>query len=417
MPAAVPYSEITILGAGPGGVTAAIALARKGIASTILEKSTFPRDKICGDALSGKVVEVMRKVDPELIEKIDKDEEHLGSWGVSFVAPNTKALRVPFKKEFSKDDQAPGFIAKRIHFDNFLVDEARKYDEIEIREGQEARSFERTDTGWIIKDKSGKPVQKTRLIIAADGAHSAFAKSVGNIKVEPRHYCAGIRAYYKGVKGLDPDNFIELHFLKDFLPGYFWIFPLPNGMANVGVGMRSDKVSKKKINLKTEMLRIISDYPELKGRFEGAELVSGIKGFGLPLGSKKRPISGENFILIGDAASLIDPFTGEGIGNAMYTGLFAAEQTERCIQNKDFSAAFMKQYDRAAYDRLWSELKLSKRMQEMVKYPWLFNLVVNKARKNKALSEMISCMFEDLDLRERLKNPMFYFQLIFSNGN
>ena len=97
--------------------------------------------------------------------------------------------------------------------------------------------------------------------------------------------------------------------------------------------------------------------------------------------------------------------------------LFAAEQTERCLQNNDFSAAFMKQYDQATYDRLWSELKLSKRMQELVKYPWLFNLVVNKARKNKALSEMISVMFEDLDLRERLKNPMFYFQLIFSNGN
>ena len=74
----VPYHEITILGAGPGGATTAIALARKGIDSVLLEKATFPRDKICGDALSGKVVEVLRKIDPSLVEKIDADPLQLG---------------------------------------------------------------------------------------------------------------------------------------------------------------------------------------------------------------------------------------------------------------------------------------------------------------------------------------------------
>ena len=74
----------------------------------------------------------------------------------------------------------------------------------------------------------------------------------------------------------------------------------------------------------------------------------------------------------------------------------------------------MAQYDREVYGRLWDELKLSKRMQELVKFPWLFNLVVNKAQKNKVLSEMISCMFEDLDMRDRLKSPGFYLKLIFN---
>ncbi|HHG83299.1 MAG TPA: geranylgeranyl reductase, partial [Bacteroidetes bacterium] len=219
----------------------------------------------------------------------------------------------------------------------------------------------------------------------------------------------------KGVKGLDKDNFIELHFLKDFLPGYFWIFPLPNGMANVGVGMRSDKVAKRKVNLKLQMAEIIEKYPELRDRFADAEMVGGIKGYGLPLGSKKRKISGDGYLLIGDAASLIDPFTGEGIGNALYSGYFAALQAERDLVNKDFSAAGHLQYDKEVYTRLWSELKLSHRMQRMVNYPWLFNLVVNKAQRNKVLRETISCMFEDLDMRERLRNPMFYFKLLFAN--
>ena len=119
-------------------------------------------------------------------------------------------------------------------------------------------------------------------------------------------------------------------------------------------------------------------------------------------------------MLIGDAGSLIDPFTGEGIGNAMYSGWFAAEQAIASLKTGDLSAAGLASYDVAVYDRLWSELKLSKRMQELVRFPWLFNLVVNKANRNAALSEMISCMFEDLDIRERLKNPGFYLKLLFS---
>jgi menaquinone-9 beta-reductase len=101
----------------------------------------------------------------------------------------------------------------------------------------------------------------TRLLIAANGAHSSFARQTAGIKQEPEHYCAGLRAYYKNVAGLDKDNFIELHFLKDFLPGYFWIFPLPGGYANVGVGMLSETVSQKKVNLKKEMLRMIENHP------------------------------------------------------------------------------------------------------------------------------------------------------------
>lgn len=408
--------RIVILGAGPAGTSTALFLAQKGIPSLILEKAVFPRDKICGDALSGKVVEVFKKLDPTMVDRIAGDPTAIGSWGVTFVAPNTRALRVPFKKEIDKNLTAPGFIARRLDFDQFMIDECRTKPEIEIREGVAAEQFEKTPEGWRIKDKAGAILAETPLLIAADGAQSRFARQFGGMNMEPKHHCAGLRAYYKGVKGLDGDNFIELHFLKDFLPGYFWIFPLANGMANVGVGMRSDVVSKKKINLKTRMAEIIEAYPELKDRFEGAELVGDIRGFGLPLGSKKRPISGDNFLLTGDAASLIDPFTGEGIGNAVYCGYFAARQAERSLEGKDYSAKTLKAYDQEVYTRMWSELKLSHRMQQLVKYPWLFNLVVNKAHKNKVLRETISCMFEDLDMRERLKNPIFYFRLLFNYG-
>ncbi|MCB9230815.1 MAG: geranylgeranyl reductase family protein [Bacteroidia bacterium] len=406
--------EITILGAGPGGLLAAMFLAKAGIPSLVLEKETFPRDKICGDALSGKVVEILKKLDPALVDRMAQNPQIIGSYGVTFVAPNQKALRVPFKQDYSTLSPAPGFISKRLDYDHWLAEEARKNPLIDLQEGGAAVDFSRENGVWICRDKAGEEIVRSSLIIAADGAHSRFAKQVGGMKMDPKHYCAGLRAYYTGVKDLDPDNFIELHFLKNFLPGYFWIFPLANGRANVGVGMRSDKMQGKKINLKKEMLRLIDSDPALKDRFADAKLESTIDGYGLPLGSEKRSLSGAGWMLVGDAASLIDPFTGEGIGNAMYSGYFAALQAQRCLESQDFSAKAMSQYDEEVYLRLWDELKLSKRMQELVKYPWLFNLVVNKATKSKTLSEMISCMFEDLDLRDRLKSPSFYLKLLFN---
>jgi flavin-dependent dehydrogenase len=181
--------------------------------------------------------------------------------------------------------------------------------------------------------------------------------------------------------------------------------------------MRSDKVSKKKINLKKEMLHIIEKYPQLKSRFEGAELIGDIKGYGLPLGSKQRQLSGDSYMLIGDAGALIDPFTGEGIGNAMTSGMLAAEAVQECITQNDFSAKATAKYHSMVYSKLGSELKISYKMQQLINVPWLFNLVVNRATKNKTLSETISCMFEDLNMRDKLRQKSFYFRLLFDSTN
>ncbi len=405
--------EILILGAGPGGCMTALFLAQLQIPCTIIEKSQFPRDKICGDALSGKVVEVLKKYDPEIVQQFAEKDFQIGSWGVNFVAPNLKSLRVPFKSQKNNSQKTvPGFLSKRIDFDYFLFREIQNNSLINIIENTSYEKVQRTNNGWEIHLNNGKTLNP-QLIIAADGAYSRFAKEFGNIKMEPEHYCAGIRTYYEGVKDLDSENFIELIFLKEFLPGYLWIFPLPNGQANVGVGMRSDVIKKKKIDLKKAMNQCIHEHPFLKERFKEAKIIDGMKGFGLPLGSKKRKISGNHFLLIGDAASLIDPFTGEGIGNALMSGMFAAHTAQLAIQNQNFSAQFLNQYDDKVYKRLWSELRLSRVLQSLLKYPFLFNLVVNKANSNSTLKHAISCMFEDLELRNQLKNPMFYFKLIF----
>lgn len=407
--------EILISGAGPGGTIAAITLAKAGIPVLLVDRETFPRDKICGDALSGKVVEVLRKLDPAILDRLQASPIQVGSWGVDFYAPNRQLLHVPFKTNYAKTDRAPGFLTTRLNFDHFLVEEVRKYPLITLLERHELKTFERAGNQWRVGFKNQNETHSVKLIIAADGAQSAFARKVGNIQVEKNHYCGGVRAYYEGVTGMDPDNFIELHFIDDVLPGYFWIFPLPDGKANVGLGMRSDKISKKKIDLKKLMERIVSSDPVISKRFSQARRLDDIKGFGLPLGSKKRPVSGDGFMLVGDAASLIDPFTGEGIGNAMMSGWMAGKRAAEALQTGKTDAASLRKYDEDVYGRLWSELRLSKVMQEMVNFPWLFNLVVNKANRNEELRTTISCMFEDLDMRKKLRSPRFYFNLMFAD--
>lgn len=409
----IEKQNIVIIGAGPAGATASLFLSKAKIKHIIIDKAIFPRDKICGDALSGKVLPVLKKLNPELIPQLlvhNKNCTH--SNGILFVAPNGKSLEVPFKPVTSTLTHSPGFVSKRIDFDKSLID---LFDSnyCDFRQGVEIKKAERIHNKIRLEAKSGE-VYETNLVLACDGAHSIANKILGNEhKMQPEHYCGGIRAYYKNAEGMHAQNFIELHFLKELLPGYFWIFPLPNGMANVGAGMLTNSISKRKVNLKEAMLSAIQNNPTIRHRFKNATLEGKIDGWGLPLGSNKRKISADNILLCGDAASMIDPFSGEGISNAMYCGMRAAEKATEALSSDNYSGDFLKSYDELVYNRLWTELKLSHTLQKLCNYPSLFNFVVNKANNNQTFRETISCMFDDLDLRAKFKQPSFYFKLLF----
>jgi flavin-dependent dehydrogenase len=366
--------------------------------------------------LSGKVIPILKKINPDLLDELANDKEKsIGSFGIKFASPNGKSIDIPFKSVTSKVDYAPGFISKRIDFDYFLASRIDKQ-YAEFLQGTELTDANQTLEGFELTINQNGITKNifSKLVIVADGDRSVIAKKYGGKAVEPGHYCGGIRAYYKNVSGMHKQNFIELHFLKELLPGYFWIFPLADGSANVGAGMLSKSLSKKKVNLRDAMLKAIAENPTIKDRFKNATLDGKIVGWGLPLGSKKRKISGNNFLLTGDAASVIDPFTGEGISNAMYCGMTAAAVAKECLETTRYDEKFLSRYDEIIYNRLWSELKLSHTLQKLCNYPSLFNFVINKAEKNKTFRETISCMFDDLDLREKLKQPSFYFNLIFN---
>jgi menaquinone-9 beta-reductase len=407
-------TDVLIVGAGPGGSAAALTLAKHGIPAVLVDKAVFPRDKVCGDALSGKVMRALERLDPTLPDLLRNDARQLPSWGVTFTAPNGRSLRVPFTRT-TGTGQAPGAIMPRYDFDTFLFDHAQRAPGIITLQGATAKRFPRTAEGWEVEviDSNGPRTVHCRLVIAADGANSSFARHVAGLPMEPEHHCAGVRAYYSGVSGMDEQGFIELIFLRELLPGYLWIFPLPDGRANVGLGMRSDVVKKRRMDLKAELARLITAHPALKERFAHAAIHGSIQGLGLPLGSKRHPLSGDGYLLVGDAAHLIDPFTGEGISHAMISGMHAADVAAEALRAHDLSRQRLGLHDQRVWQRLGKELATSTTLQRLAQRPWLFDLVVNKATRNPMLADTISCMFNDLDLRERLRRPGFYFRLLF----
>lgn len=406
-------SDVSIVGAGPAGSIAALFLAKEGISCTLIDKAKFPRDKICGDGISGWVLSVLTKLDKDLLLKLNDQPFLLHSHGIRVVAPNHQHLDLPFLDTNEIGDHVPpGYIAKRVDFDNFLMDEVKTKSQIQLLENTEVVNQCIDHTGVSLTTKKGELI-KSKLVIFANGANSAFMKQPGGIVKDKKTTMTGLKTYYIGITGFHEKNYVELIFLKNLLPGYFWIFPLPGGLANVGVGLDQHRISKRKINLKKLMLEAIETVPYLQERFKNAEQVSKIQAYGLPLWDKKRTISGERFMLAGDTANLIDPVTGEGIGHAALSGMFAAAQVKRSLDSNNFSTKFMEQYDEDLWAKIGKELSISSKIPRFIKYPWLFNLVVNKASNSKTLQETLTLAMTDLEVRKKLKEPSLYLKILF----
>lgn len=252
---------------------------------------------------------------------------------------------------------------------------------------------------------------RARLTVGADGAYSAVVRALGLDQLHEQYYSAGLRVYYEGVTGFGADNPIELHFVDEALPGYFWIFPMADGRANVGLGILCSEVKKRGLKPKEVLARCIA-HPRFRDRFAEARSLGPVRGWGLPLGSRPRQMAGDGYVLVGDAASLIDPFTGEGIGNALVSGEIAARWAVRAAEAGDVSAAFLKGYSDEVMAYLGSELRLSHALQRLSQWRWLLNTVIRKAARVPEVADVISSMFDDESQRRRLIAPGFYLRLL-----
>jgi len=325
---------------------------------------------------------VLATINSSLTRSLEDFTEKLPVNTCRLVAPNQKAFDLRFSQT--------GFISRRMDWDNFLFEKAS---------AQNNTTFFLNHTisdVSIISDEvtvmANNTEFKSRIVIGCDGAHSVVNRKITGTRPDPHHHCGAVRAYYKNVSGI-PDHTFEIHLVKNLLPGYFWIFPVKNNLANVGLGVLSLVISKRKMDLRTYLQKIVEEIPYISDRFKNAERIGKIEGFGLPLGSRKVPISGDRFMLCGDAASLIDPLSGEGIGQAIVSGRYAGWQAKKCFDTNNFSAGYMKQYDAQVYHKFWSRHRKNHFIQQLMNHEWLLNGVINAALKSRLIRSVISKSF------------------------
>lgn len=406
------YSKILISGAGPAGAFASMHLSAKGIPHTLIDKAAFPRDKICGDAVSGKAIHLLANYNENLVNELaeNKNEIHITK-GIYFYSPSGKYIELPFP--LSNGKYPPGFVVTRQHFDNFLYRQT-KSEYCRFLPESQIKTMERTQAGFEVAVKNGRQSHyiQPALIIGADGARSPVRDFFLRNQKDSKITCAGLRLYMKNVVPAPEKTYIELHFIKESMPGYFWIFPLPGGMYNVGMGMHAGYIQKKRINLRKVFNQLIHEHPDMKKRFAHAEAIGQIKGWSLPMTKGKIPVSGDGIMLTGDAGALIDPFTGEGIANAMLSGKLAADSAERCMQHDRFDKEILKQYDQELFRKIEKEIRISYWLQRLTFYPRLFRRLLDKASGNPGIQDTLYNMFTDVNLRKKFKNPWFYWRLI-----
>ncbi len=381
--------DAIVVGGGPSGSTAAMYFARAGKKTLFLDMTEFPRDKVCGDAQGRRAANIMKELG--IYEGYAKLEGQ-PIYGLTLSSPNGTLLDIDVE---DRKNPSPGFVHRRMVFDNYLFQNAKQMvsekGEFKIAKVSRAIVENGIVKGVVGTDKDGKEQEfRAKIVLAADGANSVLAKQF-NLNVNPHeHFIVALRAYYHNVEGMT--DRIELHLLKSLIPGYFWIFPLPNKEANVGLGMIVEDMYKAKINLQDVLLKEIKENPLFKDRFKNATLENppGIRGWSLPVASFHRKCFLPGILFLGDSASLIDPLSGEGIGNAMISGKIAAEVAVQGIEKNDVSEKFLERYDKLLWDVIGEEIKTNYRVQVIAKkMPFLIDKLIVRATKDEKFRNKI----------------------------
>ena len=418
----IPESESVfdciVVGGGPGGAAAASYLAMEGQKVLLIEKGVWPRDKICGDAVGGKSLSHVKALG---VKAKLESTPHFRVTGIVFSSPNGSEVTVPLPEE-DVDRLEAGYSLPRQQFDWLLFDRAT---ELVLENGgsvvQGAMVTEVYDEDGKITGVEigigGKRGEKRSYYapwtIGAGGYQCPVARKIvkelaNEELVDRMHYCGGYREYWSGVKGCEGDvGNIEIHFVDTVVPGYFWLFPLGGGKVNVGIGMVMGLLDKQKKKLKSMQADVIANHPSFKERFADAELIEGTsKGWQLPFGSPRKGEKNQprrayapGALLVGDSASLVDPFSGEGVGNALVSGEMAARHV---MENRGGA-----EYQEELWAALGPELTNSFKMQKMSRRKWLLNWFVGKAGRKPVIQEMMTEMIASKEAQENLHSKWF----------
>lgn len=369
--------EVVIVGAGPAGATAAMALAELGHDVLMIDRQAFPRDKACGDGIPSGAFEIM--YDFGMREKV----EQAGFYPIErlrIVSPRGHIFEAPLG--VGPKYGARSHVVPRIQFDALLQEHAISMGAEFCQARVEGPLMENGRVSGVQVRVNGSVKDiRAKIVLAADGVTSTIARAVRPDEHQDLHRAVALRAYIDDIETLPHQ--VEFHLYEGILPGYAWIFPLGEHQANIGLGMRLDKFRALKGNLK-EMMKVFLNIPMVKGRLKHGGRLTGVTSWQLNFGSQRKlQRAFDGVMLIGDAGAFINPLTGGGIHNAMITAKLAAQTAHEAFRKGDFSRQTLQAYDEACHRELWRGMHRSFLIQRWaMRFPSLLDWVVKRAKSS-----------------------------------
>ena len=376
--------DVVVVGAGPGGSAAAYYLARQGSKVLLLDKHNFPRDKTCGDALTPRAVGALADIGilPEMQRAGRRVRE------VKVIAPNGRSLIVRMPQKHDLPDYS--LVVPRLVLDNALRERALAGGAYFQSPVHVTRITPDVNGALVYGNRRGRKVTlQARLVIIATGASTKLLRRSGILTQMPQGLAA--RAYFEGLTGLD--NRLEFHFQRVPLPGYGWVFPLSDSSANVGAALlpvrRFRHSLAPKCTARAAMDSLLQS-TSLRPTFERARRVGPVKGYPVREDFATAPTYGERILLVGEAAGLVNPLTGEGIDYALESGKLAADFVMRLFATSDLSQKSLAGYDKLLRERYQRLFVFCSRVSQLYASRFCLNLLASWAERRADLSQLLT---------------------------
>ncbi|MDL4777662.1 MULTISPECIES: geranylgeranyl reductase family protein [Thermomonosporaceae] len=315
-------ADIIVVGAGPAGASTAYWLAQAGLDVLLLEKATFPRDKICGDGLTPRAVRALIGMGVDLDAPGWSRNKGLRIYGGGV------KVELPWPELASFPDF--GLVRTRMDFDQLLAEHAAKAG-ARLLQGCNVTGpilDERTDRiiGVTAKFEGEEVEYRAPLVVAADGNSTRLSLAMGLQRREDRPMGVAVRRYYQSPRHTDEymEAWLELWDGQRLLPGYGWVFPLADGTCNVGLGLLNTSKAFQSVDYRGMLKGWTGQMPP-EWQFDEQHATGPVRGAALPMGFNRQPHYTRGMLLVGDAGGMINPFNGEGIDYALESGRLAAE--------------------------------------------------------------------------------------------